>query len=89
MITLDSVGITTPPAVDVPQSEKELGHMNGMVEPSAETVETPAAERPEMERFYTSGTGAGLFNDGVPAERPGVERFVTANEDLNMLASKA
>jgi hypothetical protein len=89
MITLDSVGITTPPAVDVQQSEKELGHMNTMVEPANETAVTPGAERPEVERFYTSGTGAGLFNDGVPAERPGVERFETAREDLSTLASKA
>jgi hypothetical protein len=86
MITLDSVGITTPPAIDVPHEDMEFAFIASNVEP---TKESESTERPEMERFYTSGTGAGLFSDGVPAERPGVERFETAHEDLSTLASKA
>jgi hypothetical protein len=82
-MTLDSVGITTPPAVDVAYAEKELGAAN-----------LEKTERPAVERFYTAAPGAGLFSSGVmPDEvegvekvRPGVERFETAQEDLSMLA---
>lgn len=92
MVTLDSVNITTPPAVDVSQSEKELGSIPAVTE-ATKGLET--AERPTAERFYTAGAGAGLFSSGAPPEkveavekmeRPPVERFETAREDLSMLA---
>lgn len=97
MVTLDSVNITTPPAVDVPQSEKELGSMP-TVTATTQDLETtePAQERPTVERFYTAGAGAGLFSSGAPpekveaaekVERPPVERFETAQEDLSTLAA--
>jgi hypothetical protein len=90
MMTLDSVRMATPPAVDVSHAEKELGATS-----SATDVEE--TERPTVERFYTAGAGAGagLFSSGVQPEevegkekaaRPPVERFETAQEDLNMLA---
>lgn len=93
MVTLDSVNITTPPAVDVPQSEKELGSIPAVTEA---TKELETTERPTTERFYTAGAGAGLFSSGAPLEnveaaekieRPPVERFETAQEDLNTLAA--
>jgi hypothetical protein len=106
MLTLDSVGITTPPAVDVPQSEKELGAIDPVLEQAKQetTIDVPeVAERPAAERFFTAGTGAGLFtgtgaglfSDGVQpdkaetetVERPPVERFETAHEDLSTLAA--
>jgi hypothetical protein len=83
MMTLDSVGITTPPAVDVAFADKELG-----------AADVEKTERPVVERFFTAGPGAGLFSSGVKPDevegaekvRPGVERFETAQEDLSMLA---
>lgn len=94
MLTLDSVGITTPPAVDVQQSEKEPGNIDPVIEP----VKEAGAGQPATEHFYTAGpgTGAGLFSSGVKpdevegaqkVERPPAERFETAQEDLNMLAN--
>ena len=97
MVTLDSLNITTPPAVDVSEKEKELV----IDEPAATTDmqdEQIDQTRPGVERFYTTGTGAGLFSSGtkeeettadepVKAERPGVERFETALEDLSTLAT--
>jgi len=90
MLTLDSVGIATPPAVDVPHSEKELSTIDPVVERSNESEDRPTAER-----FYTAAPGAGLFSSVVEPEeiegaqkvdRPPVERFQTAQEDLNLLA---
>ncbi|KAH4606154.1 hypothetical protein HBI24_073680 [Parastagonospora nodorum] len=90
MLTLDSVGIATPPAVDVPHSEKELSAIDPVVEPSKES-----GDRPTPERFYTAAPGAGLFSSGAEPEevegaqkvdRPPVERFQTAQEDLGLLA---
>ncbi|KAH7069581.1 hypothetical protein BKA63DRAFT_476388 [Paraphoma chrysanthemicola] len=98
MVTLQSVGISTPPAVDVAQAEKELGA------PSVTTQDaTPAAvpsveekDRPVVERFYTAAPGAGLFSSGAQPDevegaekvsRPPVERFETAQEDLSTLAN--
>jgi hypothetical protein len=86
MLTLDSVGITTPPAVDVPQSEKELGAIDPVLNAAKDedVVNVPAlAERPAAERFFTAGTGAGLFSpgtgaglfsDGVQAEKEETEK---------------
>jgi len=89
-LTLASVNITTPPAVDgnVDGEEKQLG---GMV-PGGESVNERVLkeERPGVERFFTAGAGAGLFSDGVTeekVERPGVERFETANDGLGMGAA--
>lgn len=90
MLTLDSVGIATPPAVDVPHSDKELGAIDPVVEPSNES-----GDRPTAERFYTAAPGAGLFSSGAEPEevggaqkvdRPPVERFQTAQEELGLLA---
>jgi hypothetical protein len=73
-LTLDSVGITTPPAVDVQQSEKELASIDSSAEPAkteevmpakveevipAKTEEVVAEEHPIAERFYTVGPGTG------------------------------
>jgi hypothetical protein len=95
MVTLQSLNITTPPAVDVPQHEKELDLGKPFITtvPDGETDQT----RPSVERYFTTGTGAGLFSSGVQeervadesekAERPGVERFETAQENLSTLAA--
>lgn len=101
MLTLDSVGITTPPAVEPQEAEKELGAIAPVVstaeEPKVEKEEA-VTERPAPERFYTAGMGAGLFNDDIPpqemkkeekekVERPPVERFETAQENLSTIAN--
>ncbi|CAO2658329.1 Nn.00g060520.m01.CDS01 [Neocucurbitaria sp. VM-36] len=91
-LTLESVNITTPSAVDVPRYEKELGGPGSGTETVNEQV---LEERPGVERYFTAGPGAGLFSSGVQEEvahvekegRPPVERFETAQEDLTMLAS--
>jgi hypothetical protein len=96
MVTLQSVGITTPPATDLVQVEKELGAQSTPVERSiipAMATSTVEKDRPGVERFYTAG--AGLFSSGAKpdevegadkAQRPPVERFETAQEDLSTLA---
>lgn len=98
MLTLDSVGIRTPPAVDEPQAGKEFGVVPPVTTTLMESDVVGGADekkRPGVERFYTAAPGAGLFSSGVkPAEvegaekvaRPPVERFETAQEDLNTLA---
>jgi hypothetical protein len=96
MVTLQSVGITTPPAVDLVQVEKELGaqatHAERPIIPAA-AIGTVEKDRPGVERFYTAG--AGLFSSGAKldevegaykAQRPAVERFETAQEDLSARA---
>lgn len=97
--TLESVNITTPAAVEVPQHEKELGAKGGGVVSGIGTVneQVLAEERPGVERYFTAGPGAGLFSSGVGVQeektadgekgaRPPVERFETAMEDLSTLA---
>ncbi|KAF1912051.1 hypothetical protein BDU57DRAFT_542652 [Ampelomyces quisqualis] len=97
MVTLDSVGITTPPAVDVQQSEKGLGSIPAATEATKQVeMSEPVQGPPTADRFYTAGAGAGLFSSGTPPEkvavaekidRPPVERFETAQEDLSTLAA--
>ncbi|KAI4950325.1 hypothetical protein J4E91_004982 [Alternaria rosae] len=93
-LTLASVNITTPPAVDVDSEEKQLGSMVPVGESVNEQVLNE--ERPGVERYFTAGTGAGLFSSGVPeekvgdvekVERPPVERFETAHDDLSTIAA--
>jgi hypothetical protein len=96
MVTLQSVGITTPPAVDLVQVEKELGAQSAPAEGSiipAAATSTVEKDKPGVERFYTAG--AGLFSSGAKpdevegaekVQRPSVERFETAQEDLSALA---
>lgn len=99
MVTLDSIGITTPPALEPQEAEKELGAIAPVIDTTKEKEvekEEPVPERPAAERFYTAGMGAGLFSDGIPpqevdkeekVERPHVERFETAQEDLSMITN--
>ncbi|KAH8637217.1 hypothetical protein IG631_09052 [Alternaria alternata] len=94
-LTLASVNITTPPAVDDAQNEeKQLGSMEAVTETVNEQI--LKEERPHVERYFTAGQGAGLFSSGVPearvgegetVERPGVERFETAQDGLETLAA--
>ncbi|KAH8711910.1 hypothetical protein GQ44DRAFT_776454 [Phaeosphaeriaceae sp. PMI808] len=91
-LTLQSIHISTPPAVDAePTDKEELGT------PTLESASEEEVERPSVERFYTAAPGAGLFSSGAQpdaiegadkVERPGVERFETAVEDLSLLAAK-
>jgi hypothetical protein len=92
-VTLASVNITTPPAIDANEHEKQLGHAASI----SETIndQLPKEQRSSTEKVSTSGKGAGLFNDGVEeqdsredkVERPPVERFETAHEDLSTLGA--
>jgi len=93
-LTLASLNITTPPAVDDVE-EKQRGSMfpageSSMVpggESESVNEQVLKEERPGVERFFTAGAGAGLFSDGVvdeKVERPGVERFETANDGLGL-----
>ncbi|KAH9876417.1 hypothetical protein J1614_003548 [Plenodomus biglobosus] len=87
-LTLQSMNITTPPAVEMPQDETDLGsHIS-----ATRTVNEQALqERPGIERFVTAGVSS--VSAQVPdstiekAERPPVERFETAQEDLSTLAA--
>jgi len=100
MLTLQSLGIKTPDAVDAPQVEKQLGATSTFTSLEKDAVSgAEEGQRPGVERFYTAapgvGAGAGLFSSAVQpdavgareVERPGVERFETAQEDLNMVAA--
>jgi hypothetical protein len=88
MMTLDSVDVLTPPAVEV---NKELGTTMG--------AGNEVAHKKQTETLYTAapgmGSGAGLFSSGMEVEgaekvvRPPVERFETAMEDLSTLAKRA
>lgn len=101
MVTLDSVGMRTPDAVEGSGEEKQLGAISAAIGGSGE-VENGGVEKEEVdeERLYTvapgMGSGAGLFSSGVQpemmdsqkvVERPGVERFETAREDLSAIAA--
>ncbi|KAI4680860.1 hypothetical protein J4E81_010044 [Alternaria sp. BMP 2799] len=89
-LTLASVNITTPPAVDGDEGGKQLGSMVTGGQSESVNEQVLKEERPGVERFFTAGAGAGLFSDGVveeKAERPGVERFETANDGLGMGAA--
>jgi len=100
MLTLQSLGIKTPDAVDMPQVEKQLGATSTFTSLEKDAVSgAEEGQRPGVERFYTAApgvvAGAGLFSSGVhpdvvgakEVERPVVERFETAQEDLNMVAA--
>jgi hypothetical protein len=93
-LTLASVNITTPPAVDHVEGEKQMGSIVSIGESVNEQV--LKEERPGVERYFTAAQGAGLFSDGVSEERvaevekekvnrPHVERFETAQDGLGML----
>ncbi|KAJ4345963.1 hypothetical protein N0V95_005828 [Ascochyta clinopodiicola] len=92
MVTLQSVNIMTPPAVE---ESKQLGDTAALPTLEGESNAT----QPASGHFSTDAPGAGLFSGqwvsatpGVeqaetPAlERPGVERFQTAYEDLSVLS---
>lgn len=91
MVTLQSVNIMTPPAVE---ESKQLGEEEPVVTSSSETH----VAQPASGQFSTDAPGAGLFSgQWIPAtpaavevetpalERPGVERFETAYEDLSAI----
>jgi hypothetical protein len=93
MVTLQSVNIMTPPAVE---ESKQLGDAASAmpVSSEADTAQLSSGQ------FSTDAPGAGLFSgQWVPAtpaaeqvetpalERPGVERFETAYEDLSTLSN--
>ena len=87
-LTLASVNITTPPAVDDPQIEM---HTESMAHGSV-NEEVLKEERPGIERYFTAAPTSRSVADGVEeevekVERPPVERFETAQEDLITLAA--
>jgi hypothetical protein len=90
-LTLASVNITTPPAVDGDHVEKQLGSVIAATESVNEQV--LKEERPGVERYFTAAPGAGLFSSDVQegkerkegVERPGMARFETAQEDLGLV----
>ena len=91
-LTLASVNITTPPAVDDSQIEMQPGNVaHGSV-----NEQVLQEERPGVERYFTAAPASGLSsgeveedkgNDVEKAERPPVERFETAQEDLITLTA--
>lgn len=93
-LTLESMNITTPPALEELQQEKGLGCFS-----TAQTDEDRAVkERPVVERFFTAAPSAELSDDSQARnasgdigrnQRPPVERFETAQEDLNTLNDTA
>ena len=90
-LTLQSVNIATPPAVDVPQHEGELGVASSTVNGQV------LMDNPGLERSFAPTPGAGLVSKDAVEEdsvrssenvqRPPVERFETAKEDLSMLST--
>lgn len=91
-LTLQSMNITTPPAVDPVPQEVELGAGGATAESANKQVSN---ERPAVERFFTAASGAEIPSQqnrvmdshAETPERPPVERFETAQEDLNTFAS--
>ena len=94
-LTLASVNITTPPAVDDPQIEMPTESMvHGSV-----NEQVLKEERPGIERYFTAAPTSGSVADGAEeekeeevvekVERPPVERFETAQEDLTTLAASS
>lgn len=93
-VTLASVNITTPPATDENEHEKQLGHSASISETVNDQVFNE--HRSGIDRVSLDGKGAGLFSSGIEErksseekqiERPPVERFVTAQEDLDTIAT--
>lgn len=93
-VTLASVNITTPPAVDSNEFDKQLGNPTSISETINDQVQKEQGK--ESKHSSSTGKGAGLFSDGVEepesdeeqkVERPPVERFETAKEDLSILAA--
>lgn len=92
-VTLASVNVTTPPATDANEHEKQLGNSTSI----SETVNDHMNEqRLVADRASLDGKGAGLFSSGVEKpesseekklERPPVERFETAQEHLDTVAT--
>jgi len=93
-VTLQSLVITTPPAVEPTQHEPELC-AEGITYESAD--KHASKERPEVERFFTAVPDTetlGNHDQGVDSHaetknRPPVERFETAQEDVAMLVTGA
>jgi hypothetical protein len=73
MMTLDSVDVLTPPAVE---TNKELG---------GEKLYTAAPGMGSGAGLFSSGTE---IEGAEKVVRPPVERFETAHEDLGMLAKR-
>lgn len=89
MLTLQSLNVATPPAVEVSLQDKQSVAPAKPLDEENIGTDDPS---PRVERHHKAGTGAGLFSDGVEAdptkhaeksERPPVERFETAYEDLS------
>lgn len=87
-VTLQSMNIATPPAIDIAQGEKDLGIQSL----TTDAVNKQALqEQPDVESPII--TKASSISMEVPAitdektERPPVERFETAKEDLSTLAT--
>jgi N-methylhydantoinase B/oxoprolinase/acetone carboxylase alpha subunit len=72
-LTLASVNITTPPAVE---TEKQLGSMMPAMEPASAVASAPTTASAPV---VTSAPAIGSVNEQLLREgRPGVERFETA-----------
>lgn len=88
MVTLQSVGLMTPPAVE---DSRQLGDATSLPYNDADRTHG---------QFSTDAPGAGLFSgqwvpqtpateevEASTLERPGVERFETAREDLSAIGA--